>query len=74
MTTVNARVVCAMKKLQAPYNNDAKKIIEEAAQEQNEKENLIFLINLAMVASNTKPIKDEPWMFNEAWNNLNPES
>ena len=31
-TTVNAKVVQAMKKLQAPYNKDANKIIKEAAQ------------------------------------------
>ena len=55
-----------MKKHQALYNNDAKKIIKEAAEEKNEKENLIFLIDLAMVAGNTKTIEDEPQTFNKA--------
>ena len=32
-TTINAKVVQAKKKLQALYNNDANKIVKEAAQE-----------------------------------------
>ena len=33
-TTVNAKVVCGMKKLQALYNHDAKNNVKEVAQEQ----------------------------------------
>ena len=42
-----------MKKLQALYNKDANKIIKEAAQDKHAIENLNFLINLAMVTSDT---------------------
>ena len=63
-----------MKTLQALYNNDANKIVEEAAQEKNVKENSTFLIDLAMVAGDTKPTEDEPQMFSETWNHKNPES
>ena len=41
-TTVNAKVVWEMKKLQASYNDDTNKIIEEAAEEKNVKETWIF--------------------------------
>ena len=44
-----------MKKLQALYNDDAKKIIKEAMQD-NVVENLNFLINLAMVTTDTMPV------------------
>ena len=66
-----------MKKLQALYNDDANKIVEEAAQEKDVKENLNVLINfatIAKVAEDTKPMKDESRTFNKAWNHPNPES
>ena len=68
------KVVQAMKKLQASYNDNANKIIKQAMQEKNAIENLNVLINLAMVASNTKPTPEEPQTFNEAWNNPNEDS
>ena len=69
--TVNAEVVLAIKKLQVLHKNDASKIIKDAAQEKSAKDNLIFLIDLAIVAGDTKPIKDEPQIFNEAWDHPN---
>ena len=33
-----------------------------------------FFIDLAIVAGDTRPIEDEPQMFNEAWDQPNPES
>ena len=65
-TTMNAKVLCAMKKLLTSYNNDANKIIKAATQEKKCEENLNFLINLAMVADNIKPTDDESKMFWEA--------
>ena len=56
-----------MKKLQALYNDDAKKIVEQATQEKSAIENKNFLIDLAVVASNTKSIPEEPKTFTKAW-------
>ena len=56
-----------MRKLQASYNDNAKKIVKEAGQKKA-KENLNFLIDLAtiaMVAEDTKPMKNEPQAFNK---------
>ena len=64
-----------MKKLQALYNKDAKKIVEEVAQKRC-KRIFDFLINLAiiaMVTEVTKPTEGEPQTFNKAWNHLNLE-
>ena len=63
-----------MIKLQALYNNNANKIVKEAAQGKNVKENLNFLINLAMIAVVTQPIEDEPQAFKKAQSHPNPES
>ena len=66
-----------MRKLQASYNDDANKIVKEAAQEKSAKENLIFLIDLAtifMLAMETKPTKHEPQTFNKAWNHHHSKS
>ena len=63
-----------MKKLQALYNNNAKKIMEQATQERSAIENLIFFINLAIVITDTKPIPEEPKTFTEAWNYPNESS
>ena len=63
-----------MKELQALNNNDSNKIVLEAAQEKSANEILNFLIDITMVASNTKSTKDEPYMFNEAWNHPHDES
>ena len=54
-----------MKKLQALCNKNANKIANE---------NLNFLVDLAMVASNTKPTKDEPQTFHEAWKSSQADS
>ena len=51
-----------MKKLQAFYNEDANKVIEEATQDKAIK-NLNFLINLAMVITDTMPVPEEPMTF-----------
>ena len=59
--------------MQDLYNEDAN-IMKQAAQE---KENLIWLIDLAMIAMTIKykkPIDDEPQAFNKAWNHLNMKS
>ena len=69
-TTVNAKVVRAMKNLQALYNDDANKIIKEAMQVKVP-ENLNFLIDLVMVTTDTKQVPEEPDTFNEAWNHPN---
>ena len=45
-----------MKKLQASYNEDANKLIEEATQDKAV-ENVNFLINLAMVTADTMPVE-----------------
>ena len=62
-----------MKNLQALYNDDANKIIKEATQVVVSK-NLNFLIDLAMVTTDTMPVPEEPVSFNEAWNHSNATS
>ena len=57
-TTVNAKVVQAMKKLQASYNYDANKIIKEVTQVKVTS-NLNFLINLAMDTKDTNQVPEE---------------
>ena len=59
----DAKVVWAMKNLQALYDDNAKKIFNQAKQEKSVIKNLNLLINLAMVISNTKPVPDEPKSF-----------
>ena len=71
-TTINAKVVHGMKKLQALYNNDAKKF-KQAAQEKCAIKNLNFLIDLAILSNNTKPSLEEPQTFNIAWNHPSKE-
>ena len=56
-----------MKKLQASYNNDADKIIKEATQDKLVK-NSNFLIDLAMVTTDTIPVPEETVTFDAAWN------
>ena len=58
-TTVNAKVVRAMKKLQASYKDGTNKIIKEATQVKVTK-SLNFLINLAMVTTYTNQVPEEP--------------
>ena len=58
-----------MVKLQATYNNDANKIVRK-----NAIKNLNFLINLATVISNPKPVPEEPKTFTQAWNYPNTNS
>ena len=66
-STINAKVIQAMKKLQALYNDNANKIIKDATQVKVS-ENSNFLIDLAMVTTKTMPVPEEPASFNEAWN------
>ena len=56
-----------MKKLQASYNNDSYKVVQEVAKEKNTSKNLTFLIDLAIATSSTMLTKDEPQMFHKAW-------
>ena len=73
MTTLDLKVLHDMKTLQALYNKDANKIMEQAC----EKENLYFLIDVAIVAmvvEGTKPTEDETQTFNKAWNHPIAES
>ena len=63
-----------MKKLQASCDDDANKIIKQATQEKSPIKNLNFLIDLAMVTINTKPIPEEPKTFTKAWNHPNMNS
>ena len=56
-----------MKKLQASYNDDVNKIVDQALKEKSAIENLNFLINLAVVMNDTKPVPKELKTFNKAW-------
>ena len=62
-----------MKKLQALYNEDANKIIEEVTQDKAIK-NLNFLITSAMVTIDTIPVPGKPTTFAKAWNHPNANS
>ena len=53
--------------LQALYNNNANKIAEQAMKEESAIHNLNFIIDLAMVTNEIKPLPEEPKTFNEAW-------
>ena len=64
-TSINIKVIPAMKKLQALYNNDANKIIEDATHVKTSK-NLNFLIDLAMITIKFAPVPEEPASFNKA--------
>ena len=66
-TPINSKLIRAMKKLQASYNEDATKIIEEGTNVKTT-ENLNFLIDLAMITTKSLPVPEEPTSFNEAWN------
>ena len=57
-----------MKKMQALWNDNNKKVVEQTTEVKHSKENLIFFIDLAIVAENIKSTKDEPQAFNKAWN------
>ena len=62
-----------MKKLQTLYNEDTSKIVQQASH----KKSATFLINLAniaLIAMDTKSIKDEPEIFNKAWSCKNHRS
>ena len=61
-------------KLQASYNDDANKIVEQATKEKNAIKYLKFLINLAMVTNHTKSTSEELQTFNDAWNHPNKDS
>ena len=73
-TTDNAKVVWAKKKLHAWYNDYANKFIKQATKEKGAIENLNFLIDLASVFTDTKPVLEEPKTFAEAWNHPNANS
>ena len=63
-----------MKTLQASYNDDANKIVKQATQEKSGIENLNFLMDLALVIIDTKPVSEEPKTFTKAWNHPNAKS
>ena len=63
-----------MKKWQASYNNDANHIDEHATKEKSAIKNSNFLINLAMVTSNTKPVSEKLKTLNKAWDHPNANS
>ena len=73
-TTINAKVVCAIKKLQALCNDDANKIVEQATKEKIVIENLNLLIDLTMVTNKIKPVPKEPQIFNKASDHPNENS
>ena len=62
-----------MRKLQASYIDDTNKVIKEATQDKAI-ENLKFLVDLAVVTTDTMPAPEEPATFNEAWNHPNANS
>ena len=70
-TTINAKMVRAMKKLQSSYNNGVNKIVEQAMKEKSAIKNLNFLINLTMMTIINKPVPEEPITFNKAWDRPN---
>ena len=55
------------------YNDDANKIIKEATQVKVAK-NLNFLIDLAMVTTDTMSVLEKPPSFDVAWNHPNATS
>ena len=57
-TTVNAKVVLVMKKLQASYNDDASKIVKQATKEIGTNKNLNLLIDLVW----KQMIPSQTWM------------
>ena len=60
-------------KLQALYNDDTNKIVEDATHVKVS-ENLNFFIDLAMITTESIPVPAEPASFNEAWNHLDVTS
>ena len=60
--------------LQVLHNDIVNKIVEQATQEKSAKVDLIFLIDLTMVAEDTKSMEDEPQTFYKAWSHPNHES
>ena len=58
-TTINTKVVWAMKKLQASYNDNANKIIKQSVKEKDAIKNLNLLMNIDMVANKTKLTPEE---------------
>ena len=64
---INSKLIRAMKKLQASYNDDANKIIKESTDVKTS-ENLNFLIDLSMISTKSISVPEEPTSFNEAWN------
>ena len=73
-TTINANVVCAIKKLQTSYNDNADTIVKQAVQEKSAIKNSNFLIDVAMVSYDTKQTLKESQMFNKAWNHPKKDS
>ena len=73
-TTIKTKVVGAMKKLKALYNNNANKNVKQATQEKSVVKNLNFLINLAMATNDTTPVLEEPKTFSKASDHPNANS
>ena len=66
-TPIDSKLIWAMKKIQALYNDDANKIIKEGTHVKTTK-NLNFLVDLAMITTESVSVPGEPTSFNEAWN------
>ena len=62
-----------MKKLQLSYNEDANMIIKDATHGKISKD-LNFLIDLAMITTESVPVPEDPASFNEAWHHPNTTS
>ena len=56
-TTLNPKMVCAVKNLQASYNNDANNIFKQTVQEKVQKKIVFFVIDLAVAAFVTEDTK-----------------
>ena len=86
-TTINPKVVSAMKKLDVSYNDEARKIVEEAQKNDTinlvtgrdftvEDERLNFLMDLVDLSMNVEDLPNPdyviPKIFDEAWNHPDP--
>ena len=72
-TALNPKAVRDVINLKALYNEDTNKVLEQAAWEKEKSNFLINQATIAMVAEDTKLIKDELQMFNKAWNHSSAE-
>ena len=59
-TIFNPKMMHAMKNLQASYNEDTNKIMEQAAKKKLQKNFFIHLATITMLTENTMPMEDGP--------------